>query len=166
MSTQTPSHTISVLVGNKPGVLVRVAVVFARRGYNIDSLVVSPVLDSEFSRMTITCSGDPSTLDQIIKQLLKLIDVVRAIDHTGESVIEKEMALIKIKCPPDSRTAILQIAEHFKGVTVDFGAESLILQIAGGSEKIDHVIGLVKPFGIVDLVRTGKILMARGADKT
>lgn len=166
MSTQNPSHTISVLVGNKPGVLVRVAVVFARRGYNIDSLVVSPVLDSEFSRMTITCSGDPSTLDQIIKQLLKLIDVVRAIDHTGESVIEKEMALIKIKCPPDARTAILQIAEHFKGVTVDFGSESLILQIAGGSEKIDHVIGLVKPFGIVDLVRTGKILMARGADKT
>lgn len=161
-----PSHTISVLVRNKPGVLVRVALVFARRGYNIDSLVVSPVLDSEFSRMTITCSGHPATLDQIIKQLFKLIDVVRAIDHTGESVIEKEMALIKVKCPAESRTGILQIAEHFKGTTVDFGHESLILQIAGGSDKIDHVLGLLQPFGIVDLVRTGKILMARGADKT
>ncbi|MBK8804490.1 MAG: acetolactate synthase small subunit [Fibrobacteres bacterium] len=161
-----PSHTISVLVRNKPGVLVRVALVFARRGYNIDSLVVSPVLDSEFSRMTITCSGDPATLDQIIKQLFKLIDVVRAIDHTGESVIEKEMALIKVKCPPENRTGLLQIAEHFKGTTVDFGHESLILQMAGGSDKIDHVLGLLQPFGIVDLVRTGKILMARGADKT
>ncbi|QQS04728.1 MAG: acetolactate synthase small subunit [Fibrobacterota bacterium] len=161
-----PSHTISVLVRNKPGVLVRVALVFARRGYNIDSLVVSHVLDSEFSRMTITCSGDPATLDQIIKQLFKLIDVVRAIDHTGESVIEKEMALIKVKCPPENRTGLLQIAEHFKGTTVDFGHESLILQMAGGSDKIDHVLGLLQPFGIVDLVRTGKILMARGADKT
>lgn len=169
MNTNTQkqiSHTISVLVGNKPGVLVRVALVFARRGYNIDSLVVSPVLDSEFSRMTITCSGDPDTLDQIIKQLLKLVDVVRAIDHTGEAVIEKEMALIKVRCPVEERTAILQIAEHFKGVTVDFGAESLILQMAGGSEKIDHVLGLLQPFGITDLVRTGKILMARGADRT
>lgn len=168
MSTTTKqiSHTMSVLVGNKPGVLVRVALVFARRGYNIDSLVVSPVLDTDFARMTITCSGDPETLDQIIKQLFKLVDVVRAIDHTGESVIEKEMALIKVKCPPESRTEVLQITDHFKGITVDFGAESLILQMAGGSEKIEHVIGLLQPFGIVDIVRTGKILMARGAERT
>ena len=160
------THTISVLVRNKPGVLVRVALVFARRGFNIDSLVVNSVMDTEFSRMTITCSGDPSTLDQIIKQLVKLVDVVRAIDHTGEQVIEKEMALIKVRCPPENRTAVLQVAEHFKGTTVDFGHESLILQMAGGSEKIDHVLGLLQPFGIVDLVRTGKILMARGAGKT
>jgi len=160
------THTISVLVRNKPGVLVRVALVFARRGFNIDSLVVNSVMDTEFSRMTITCSGDPSTLDQIIKQLVKLVDVVRAIDHTGEQVIEKEMALIKVRCPPENRTAVLQVAEHFKGTTVDFGHESLILQMAGGSEKIDHVLALLQPFGIVDLVRTGKILMARGAGKT
>lgn len=160
------THTISVLVRNKPGVLVRVALVFARRGFNIDSLVVNSVMDTEFSRMTITCSGDPATLDQIIKQLVKLVDVVRAIDHTGEQVIEKEMALIKVRCPPENRTAVLQVAEHFKGTTVDFGHESLILQMAGGSEKIDHVLGLLQPFGIVDLVRTGKILMARGAGKT
>jgi acetolactate synthase-1/3 small subunit len=160
------THTISVLVANKPGVLVRVALVFARRGYNIDSLVVNSVLDSDFSRMTITCSGDPATLDQIIQQLVKLVDVVRAIDHTGEQVIEKEMALIKVKCPPENRTPVLQVAEHFKGTTVDFGHESIILQMAGGSEKIDHVLGLLQPFGIVDLVRTGKILMARGTEKT
>ena len=160
------THTISVLVRNKPGVLVRVALVFARRGFNIDSLVVNSVLDSEFSRMAITSSGDPETLDQIIQQLVKLVDVVRAIDHTGEQVIEKEMALIKVKCPPENRTAVLQVAEHFKGTTVDFGHEALILQIAGGTEKIDHVIGLLQDFGIADLVRTGKILMARGSDKT
>lgn len=168
MSTPNPtaSHTISVLVSNKPGVLVRVALVFARRGYNIDSLVVSPQQDSDFSRMTITCSGDPGTLDQIIKQLFKLVDVVRAIDHTGDQVIEKELALVKVKCPPENRTQVLQIVEHFKGVTVDFGAESLILQMAGGSDKIDHVLGLLAPYGVVEMVRSGKILMARGASAT
>jgi acetolactate synthase-1/3 small subunit len=160
------THTISVLVRNKPGVLVRVSLVFARRGYNIDSLVVSPVLDTDFSRITITCSGDASALDQIIKQLVKLIDVVRAIDHTGESVIEKEMALVKVQCPPENRTAILQITEHFKGTTVDFGHESLIVQLAGGSEKIDTALGLLRPFGITDIVRSGKILMARGVGRT
>ncbi|MEN9309090.1 MAG: hypothetical protein RL173_3022 [Fibrobacterota bacterium] len=166
MSTQSASHTISVLVSNKPGVLVRVALVFARRGYNIDSLVVSTQQDSDFSRMTITCSGDPATLDQIIKQLFKLVDVVRAIDHTGDQVIEKELALIKVKCPPENRTQVLEIVEHFKGVTVDFGSESLVLQISGGSDKIDHVLGLLGSYGVVEMVRSGKILMTRGASTT
>src|SRR6478672_990157 len=94
-----PLHTISILVRNKPGVLVRVALVFARRGYNIESLVVSAdVTNGQFSRMTITCSGDPDTLDQIIKQLTKLIDVVHALDHTGAAVIETEIALCKLEC--------------------------------------------------------------------
>lgn len=166
MAATNNVHTISILVRNKPGVLVRVSLVFSRRGYNIDSLVVSPVTGSDFSRMTITCSGDPAVLDQIIKQLAKLIDVVQAIDHTGQAVIEKELALIKIRSPLSQRTEVLQIAEHFKAQTVDFGAESLIIQISGGSDKIDHVLGLLSPFGIVDIVRTGKILMARGAQVT
>jgi acetolactate synthase I/III small subunit len=161
-----PSHTISLLVRNKPGVLVRVSLVFARRSYNIESLVVSPVTGSDFSRMTITCSGDRATLDEIVSQLRKLIDVVQAIDHTGETVIEKELALIKVRCGATERTQVLQICEHFRGQTVDFGSESLILQIAGGSDKLDAVIGLLSPLGIVELVRTGKILMARGADVT
>src|SRR3954462_5642747 len=104
-----PLHTLSILVRNKPGVLVRVALVFSRRGYNIESLVVSgDVTNDQFSRMTITCSGDPETLEQIIKQLAKLIDVVHAFDHTGQAVIESEIALVKLQCPVDRRTEILQ----------------------------------------------------------
>jgi acetolactate synthase small subunit len=109
-----PLHTISVLVRNQPGVLVRVALVFARRGYNIESLVVSADAGNNIlSRMTITCSGDPDTLEQIIKQVAKLVDVVRAIDHTGQSVVETEIALIKIKAGLRDRTEILQTAEHY-----------------------------------------------------
>src|SRR6185295_19774098 len=112
LAPSAPLHTISLLVRNKPGVLVRVALVFSRRGYNIESLVVSAdVSNGDFSRMTITCSGDPETLEQIIKQLTKLIDVVHAIDHTGQAVIETEIALVKMRTQLKERTEILQIAE-------------------------------------------------------
>jgi acetolactate synthase-1/3 small subunit len=162
-----PIHTISILVRNKPGVLVRVALVFSRRGYNIESLVVSAdVANGDFSRMTITCSGDPETLEQIIKQVTKLVDVVHAIDHTGQSVIEAEIALIKLRCSLKQRTEILQIAEHYGAKVVDYGAESLTLRVYGASEKLDSGIALLKPFGIVELVRSGKILMARGLETT
>jgi acetolactate synthase-1/3 small subunit len=160
-------HTISLLVRNKPGVLVRVALVFARRGYNIESLVVSAdVSNGEFSRMTVTCSGDPVTLEQIIKQLTKLIDVVHAIDHTGQPTIETEIALIKLRSRLKERTEILQIAEHYKAKVEDYGSESLILRVYGESPKLDSLIGLLKPFGIAELVRSGKILMARGLETT
>ena len=162
-----PLHTISLLVRNKPGVLVRVALVFARRGYNIESLVVSAdVANGEFSRITMTCRGDLDTLDQIIKQLTKLIDVVHAIDHTGQSTVETEIALVKIRADLKSRTEVLQIAEHYKAKVVDYGPESLILRIYGESEKLDSFIGLLRPFGIAELVRSGKILMARGLETT
>ena len=169
-----PLHTISLLVRNKPGVLCRVAMVFARRGYNLESLVVSPALwnvgdgtsPGEFSRMTITCSGDPDALEQIIKQLEKLIDVVHAIDHTGQAVIESELALLKIKVGLKDRTEVLQIADNFKAKVVDFGAESVILRCSGETEKIDVFIGLLKHFGIIELVRSGKILMVRGLAET
>ena len=169
-----PMHTISLLVRNKPGVLVRVSLVFSRRGYNIESLVVSPVLSvegsnsepGEFSRMTITCSGDPDTLEQIIRQLEKLIDVVHAIDHTGQAVIESELALVKMKAGLKERTEILQIAENFKAKVVDYGSDSMILRCAGETDKIDAFIGLLKPLGINELVRSGKILMARGLETT
>jgi acetolactate synthase I/III small subunit len=162
-----PIHTISILVRNKPGVLVRVALVFARRGYNIESLVVSPdVSNGEFSRMTITCSGDPDTLEQIIKQLTKLIDVVHALDHTGQAVIETEIALVKMRTQLKERTEILQIAEHYKAKVEDYGAESLILRVYGESEKLDSFVALLRPFGIAELVRSGKILMARGVETT
>jgi acetolactate synthase I/III small subunit len=160
-------HTISILVRNKPGVLVRVALVFSRRGYNIESLVVSPdVVNGEFSRMTITCSGDPETLEQIIKQCTKLIDVVHAIDHTGQSVIETEIALIKVRCPLNLRTEILQIAEQYHAKVVDYGAESLIIRVYGASDKLDAFTALMKQFQITEQVRSGKILMARGLATT
>ena len=160
-------HTISLLVRNKPGVLTRVSLVFSRRGYNIESLVVSPdISNGEFSRMSITCSGDPDTLEQIIKQLTKLIDVVHAIDHTGQSVMETEIALVKIRCPLEKRTAILQIAENYRAKVVDYAPDSLIVRIYGNSDKLDAFIGLLQPYQIVELVRSGKILMARGLSPT
>ena len=159
-------HVISLYVNNKPGVLVRVATVFARRGYNIDSLVVSPGAKGDFSRMTIACSGDPETLEQIIKQLAKLVDVVHAIDHTGDLAYETEIALIKIEAPLAERTEILQVAEHFKSRVVDYGSESMILQAYGSSEKLDALISLLRPFSIAELVRSGKLLMARGKTTT
>jgi len=159
-------HTLSLFVHNRPGVLVRVALVFARRGYNIESLVVSPAAKGGFSRMTITCSGDPTTLEQIIKQLAKLVDVVHAIDHTNDEAYESEIALIKIECGIHERTEILQIAEHFGAKVVDYGAQSLVLRVYGSSDKLDALIALLEPFELVELVRSGKILMARGAATT
>jgi len=162
-----PMHTISVLVRNQPGVLVRVSLVFARRGYNIESLVVSPGLkERNFSRMTITCRGEPETLEQIIKQLAKLVDVVHAIDHTGSKAIEAEIALVKVKCEGAARTEVLQIVETYKGKVSDYKADSLIIRLAGGSDKLDAFVELVKDFGIVELVRSGKLLMARGLETT
>ncbi len=159
-------HTLSLYVNNKPGVLVRVALVFARRGYNIESLVVSPAAQGEFSRMTITCSGDVSTLEQIIRQLQKLVDVVHAIDHTADDVYETEIALVKLRSELDQRTQILQIAEHYGAKVVDYGAASLIMRVFGSSEKLDAFIGLLRPYGLQELVRSGKILMARGVQET
>ena len=167
LAPTAPMHTISILVRNKPGVLVRVALVFSRRGYNIESLVVSAdVTNGEFSRMTITCSGDPETLEQIIKQLTKLIDVVHAFDHTGQAVIEAEIALCKIRCKVDQRTEILQIAEQFSAKVVDYGQDSLILRVYGASDKVDACLGLLQPFNVVELIRSGKVLMARGLTQT
>jgi len=166
-SLTAPLHTISLLVRNKPGVLVRVALVFSRRGYNIESLVVSADLSNgQLSRMTITCSGDPDTLEQIIKQLTKLIDVVHAFDHTGQPVIESEVALVKLACPVDKRTEILQIGEQFGAKVVDYNSSSMILRVYGASDKLDACLALLLPYKIIELVRSGKILMARGSSPT
>jgi acetolactate synthase-1/3 small subunit len=159
-------HTISLYVHNRPGVLVRVALVFARRGYNIESLVVSPGAEGDFSRMTITCSGDRATLEQIIKQLHKLVDVVHAIDHTGDDAYETEIALVKVQAGLGERTEILQIAEHFGAKVTDYGPSSLMLRVYGSSEKLDAFIALLRPYGVRELVRSGKILMVRGLQET
>ena len=161
-----PMHTLSILVNNQPGVLMRICQVFSRRGFNIDSLIVSPGVRDDFSRMTITATGDPVGLEQIVKQLFKLVDVVHAIDHTGQDTVETELALVKIKAPIDERAEILQIAEHFKCKVVDFAADSVVLRLHGTSETLDNCIELLKGFDLVELVRSGKMLMARGADLT
>ncbi len=159
-------HTISLYVNNKPGVLSRVAITFARRGYNIESLVVSPAAHGDFSRMTITSSGDPETLEQILKQLSKLVDVMNAVDHTGDDAYESEIALVKVASEIDDRTQVLQIAEHFGARVVDYGTESVMLRVFGSSEKLDAFIALLRPYRLRELVRSGKILMARGLRET
>ena len=154
------AHSISLLVANRPGVLVRIALVFSRRGYNIDSLVVSPTLDPNFSRMNIIAHGNPEILMQIIKQLEKLVDVVQAKDHTDTDAVEKELALIKVRCTPDQRTEILQLCDHFHANTVDMTATSMIIQITGNSQKVDTLKSLLQKFEIVEYIRTGKVIIS------
>ncbi|MBN8218920.1 MAG: acetolactate synthase small subunit [Spirochaetes bacterium] len=159
-------HTLSVYVNNKPGVLVRVAHVFARRGFNIESLVVSPTADGRYSRMTVTADGDGETLEQIFKQVSKLVDVLHATEHTHQEVVEKELALIKVRVAEAQRTEVLQILAHFKGATVDFTPQSVIVQVTGNTEKIEACVGMLEKYGIIELVRTGKVIMARGETET
>jgi acetolactate synthase I/III small subunit len=159
-------HTISILVSNKPGALVRISTIFARRAYNIESLVVSPALDGRFSRMTITAEGDPSILDQIVKQVSKLVDVIQASEHLPQETIEKEFALIKTKVHAQNRVEVLQLVMHFGALAIDFSDESIVIQISAGTAKLDNFIELLDPYGIIELVRTGKVIMARGAKET
>ena len=159
-------HTLSVYVSNKPGALARIAQVFARRGFNIESLVVSQAIDGHFSRMTITCSGDPEGLDQIIKQMMKLIDVLHCIDHTFDKSVMREMGLIKIFVDAEGRSEALQIAEHFGCKTVDLTPDSMILQVVGDPAKINALEEMIQKFKIVELVRTGRVVMSRGQEIT
>lgn len=156
-------HTITILVENKPGVLARVASLFARRGFNIASLAVSITNDPTVSRITLVSEGDDQTLGQIVKQTEKLIDVVRVADYTGKPVLERELALVKVTAPMEHRQGILQIAEVFKASIVDMSPEdTFTLEITGDSEKIDAIERLLEPYGIKETVRTGAIVMARG----
>jgi acetolactate synthase I/III small subunit len=155
-------HTISLYVSNKPGVLIRIALVFARRGYNVDSLVVSEGHDPAFSHMTISATGDRKTLDQILKQLNKLVDVVHAKDHTEDPVIEREMALMKVRCPADKRGEILQMAHVFDCETIDLTQDTITLEVTGETAKLDNVHTMFNPFGIIEMVRTGKVLIMPG----
>jgi acetolactate synthase-1/3 small subunit len=159
-------HTISLYAANKPGVLNRTALVFARRGCNIDSLVVSQGHDPAFSHMNIVATGDEQTLDQILKQLNKLVDVVHAREHTGEGAIERELALIKLRCPAENRTEILEIAHTFKCQVLDLSENAVTLQVTGTNEKIDALHRLVGKYGVLELARTGKVLITRGEEVT
>jgi len=159
-------HTLSMLVGNKPGVLGRICQVFSRRGFNIDSLVVSQGRDPAFSRMTIGISGHPEGLHQIIMQCNKLIDVIHCFEHTNSEAVVKELVLIKIAVRPETRTEVLQIIDHYSGKTVDLQDDSLVCMISGNTDKVDAAVRLLSKFEIIETVRTGKVVMARGAAAT
>lgn len=159
-------HTLSLYVANKPGVLGRICAVFSRRGFNIDSLVVSQGRDPRYSRMTVGISGHPEGLSQIIMQCNKLIDVIHCYEHTDRDAVVKEMVLIKLIAASDHRTEVLQIVEHFNGKTVDLQEESLIVMISGNSDKVDAAVNLLGKFEIIETVRTGKVVMARGTKDT
>lgn len=159
-------HTLSVYVANKPGVLARIAQCFSRRGFNIESLVVCPAMDGKFSRMTIGARGNPEGLEQIIKQVSKLIDVLRCVDHTGDNSVSKELAMIKVGVTSAERGELLQIGEHFGCRNLDLTETSMIMMFTGSTEKLDTVIRLLQKFRIIELVRTGKVVMSRGDSVT
>ncbi|MCC6234163.1 MAG: acetolactate synthase small subunit [Verrucomicrobiales bacterium] len=154
-------HTISVLVENKFGVLTRVAGLFSGRGYNIDSLNVAPTHDSTLSRMTIVTRGDDATVDQIVKQLNKLVDVVKVIDYGQGDYIDRELVLLKVKAEAQNRAEICQMAELFRAKVVDVQTDSLTIEITGGESKIEKFLTLMRTFGICDLTRTGQVALPR-----
>ncbi len=155
-------HTISVWVRNEFGVLSRVVGMFSGRGYNIDSLNVAPTLDPEVSHITIVTHGDDDTIEQITKQLHKLIDVMTVKDHTEGDFVDRELAMIKVAPPPEARAEVLRITEIFRGKIVDVDAKSFVIELTGGPEKIDAICRLLEPLGIRELIRTGPLAVARG----
>ncbi|GIP34441.1 acetolactate synthase small subunit [Paenibacillus sp. J2TS4] len=156
-------HTIAVLVNNQPGVLQRVAGLFGRRGFNIESITVGESEEQGLSRMVIVTVGDDRTLDQVMKQLYKLIDVIRVSNLSNHPMVARELALIKINAEPGMRPEILGIVEPFRAAVVDIGPHTLIVQVVGDSEKIDAMVELLRPYGIRELTRTGVTAMVRGS---
>jgi acetolactate synthase I/III small subunit len=162
----TALHTLSIYVNNKAGVLMRITQVFARRGFNIDSLVVSQSRDARYSRMTIGITGSSNGREQIIKQVSKLVDVIHCHEHTTSNAIVKEMLLIKFLVDAKERTEALQIIDHFGGKSIDLTPESMTAIITGDPGKIDASINMLSVYKIVETVRTGKVVIARGSSPT
>lgn len=155
-------HTISALVENKFGVLSRVANLFSGRGFNIDSLCVGESDDPSISRMTIVTRGDDRIIEQIEKQLNKLIDVIKVVDMTKISHVERELVLIKVAVEDNKRSQIMEIADIFRAKIIDLSSSTLTIEITGDEDKINAIVDLLNPFGIKELVRTGKIAIGRG----
>jgi len=161
-------HTISVMVDNRPGVLARVSGLFARRGFNINSLVVSATEDPEISRMTIVSMGDDAHLMQVVKQLNKLINVITIFDHTEDDLVERELALIKVRATVDNRSEIMQLASVFSAsiASISPAEETMIVEATGDENKIDAFLATLVKFEVLEFVRTGKIALVRGAKST
>ena len=155
-------HTLSILVENKAGVLSRVTGLFSRRGFNIESLAVGPCEEPDMSRITIVVIGDDEKIEQVMKQLNKLIDVIKVIDLTGEEFVERELILVKVNAEPVVRAEVLRIADIFRAKVVDVTPKTYTLELTGDESKVTAFVELLKPYGIQEVVRTGKIAIARG----
>lgn len=155
-------HILVALVANKPGVLNRVASLFRRRGFNIESITVGHTEKEGISRMTIVVNGDSATVEQVRKQLDKVIDVVKVHDITQESVVDRELALIKVKTTSANRSEIIQIVDIFRANIVDVAADSLVVEVTGDEEKLTSLFRLLSSFGIKEIARTGRLAMTRG----
>jgi len=156
-------HIISALVENKPGVLAQVAGMFAARAFNIDSLVVGRTEDPKLSRMTIVVVGDDRVVEQVRKQLAKVVPVVKVQDFAGEPVVARDLMLISVSAPPEKRPEILSLIEMFKGKVVDLGPKFIMVEVSGPEAKIEAFISACKPYGIKSVARTGTIAMPRAA---
>lgn len=157
-------HTISILVSNRPGVLARISGLFSRRGYNIDSLSVCATEDDNFSRMTVTVCGNDKILNQILNQLEKQVDVVKLADFEANKSVFRELLIIKINCTPAQRSEIVDICTIFKAKTIDISADdTMIIELTGITSKIDALIEILKPYGVLEMARAGGAALERGA---
>ena len=159
-------HVIALLVENEFGVLARVAGLFSGRGFNIESLCVAETLDPTVSTMTIVTRGDDQNIEQVLKQLNKLISVIKVVDLIDKDFVEREMVLIKVNASRENREEVLRVADIFRGKVVDVGAKTYTLEVTGDEKKIDAILTLLKPIGIKELVRTGHVAMVRGSKAT
>ena len=155
-------HVITALVQNQPGVLAHIAGMFAARGFNIDSLVVGRTEDPELSRMTIVVIGDDRVLEQVRKQLERVVPVVKVRDHTGSPTVERDLVLVRVAAGPAKRPEVVDLVSMFRGRVVDVARNSVVIELSGTEEKLEAFIDLIRPYGIRELARTGVIAMQRG----
>ncbi len=159
-------HVISMIVENHQGVLARIAGLFSGRGYNLESITVGITTDPAISRLTLVCGGDDAVVEQIKKQLNRLIDVIKVFDYTGIPALNRELALVKVSTKTRSRSEVFQVAEVFKADVLDIGHDTLTLEITGASETIDDFLELVSPYGLVEVARSGLVSMERARKST
>ena len=155
-------HVISVLVENKVGVLSRITGLFSSRGFNIESLAVGETEDTNISRMTIVVSGDDSILEQVRKQLGKVVDTIKVTDYTGTDYVERNLILIKVSALPGKRNEIIELVDVFRGKIIDVGQKDMIVEISGPEDRLEAALNLLRPYGIKEVARTGRIAMNRG----
>jgi len=157
-------HTLAVLVSNRPGVLARISGLLSRRVFNIESIAAGYTEEPDVTRITIVVQGDDQVLDQVVKQLSKLVDVIRVAELSRLEAVERELALIKVKAPPESRPHLVDVVAIFRANIVDINRETMVIELTGDEEKIDALCALLADYGVVEMVRTGKIALSRGPE--